>query len=295
MKLKITSLLVLMIVFTVSAQEEQPEEKSNIITYTPSKLLNKGQWDIKWFNNLYTQTKDSEKPKKQPRETYFTSTIDIFTGISKTNNLNVGLLFEIRSNAVNGLDASEVFKFKNYPFKSTRTGLTSFAPAVKFNPFKRLSNLTVQSAFHIPLVKNESVKNEFGKGVYLDQKGYIFQNRLLYDYTFSGDEFQLFAELNTELNFGDNEDSFANDSLVLAPSVFLSYFPSQKFTVLVLAQHAQRIDLGNDFAQDYSVLGAGAKYQLSKVVNIEALYTNFVRGSNTGLGQTFNIGLRTLF
>ena len=290
MKLKITSLLVLILTFTLSAQEEQPEEKSNIITYTPSKLLNQGQWDIKWFNNLYTQTKDSEKPEKQPRETYFTSTIDIFTGISKTNNFNVGLLFEIRSNAVNGLAASEVFKFKNNPLNRTRTGLTSFAPAVKFNPFKQVNNLTIQSAFHIPLVKNESVN-----GVYLDQKGYIFQNRFLYDYTFSGDEFQLFAELNTEFNFGDKEDSFANNSLVLAPSVFLSYFPSQKFTVLVLAQHAQRIDLGNDFPQDYSVLGAGAKYQLTKVVNIEALYTKFVRGSNTGLGQTFNIGLRTLF
>lgn len=290
MKLKITSLLVLMLTFTLSAQEEQPEEKSNIITYTPSKLLIKGQWDIKWFNNLYTQTKDSEKPEKQPRETYFTSTIDIFTGISKTNNFNVGLLFEIRSNAVNGLAASEVFKFKNNPLNRTRTGLTSFAPAVKFNPFKQVNNLTIQSAFHIPLVKNESVN-----GVYLDQKGYIFQNRFLYDHTFPGDEFQLFAELNSELNFGDNEDSFANNSLVLAPSVFLSYFPSQKFTVLVLAQHAQRIDLGNDFAQDYSVLGAGAKYQLTKVVNIETLYTKFVRGSNTGLGQTFNIGLRTLF
>jgi hypothetical protein len=290
MKLKITSLLVLMLTFTLSAQEEQPEEKSNIITYTPSKLLNQGQWDIKWFNNLYTQTKDSEQSEKQPRETYFTSTIDIFTGISKTNNFNVGLLFEIRSNAVNGLAASEVFKFKNNPLNRTRTGLTSFAPAVKFNPFKQVNNLTIQSAFHIPLVKNESVN-----GVYLDQKGYIFQNRFLYDYTFSGDEFQLFAELNTEFNFGDKEDSFANNSLVLAPSVFLSYFPSQKFTVLVLAQHAQRIDLGNDFPQDYSVLGAGAKYQLTKVVNIEALYTKFVRGSNTGLGQTFNIGLRTLF
>lgn len=290
MKLKITSLLVLILTFTLSAQEEQPEEKSNIITYTPSKLLNQGQWDIKWFNNLYTQTKDSEKPEKQPRETYFTSTIDIFTGISKTNNFNVGLLFEIRSNAVNGLAASEVFKFKNNPLNRTRTGLTSFAPAVKFNPFKQVNNLTIQSAFHIPLVKNESVN-----GVYLDQKGYIFQNRFLYDHTFPGDEFQLFAELNSELNFGDNEDSFANNSLVLAPSVFLSYFPNQKFTVLVLAQHAQRIDLGNDFAQDYSVLGAGAKYQLTKVVNIEALYTKFVRGSNTGLGQTFNIGLRTLF
>jgi len=280
MKLKIILLLVLILTFSLSAQEEQPEEKSNIITYTPSKLLNQGQWDIKWFNNLYTQTKDSEQAEKQPRETYFTSTIDIFTGISKTNNFNVGLLFEIRSNAVNDLAASEVFKFKNNPLNSTRTGLTSFAPAVKFNPFKQLNNLTIQSAFHIPLVKNESVNS-----VYLDQKGYIFQNRFLYDYTFSGDEFQLFAELNTEFNFGDKEDSFANNSLVLAPSIFLSYFPSQKFTVIVLAQHAQRIDLGNDFPQDYSVLGAGAKYQLTKVVNIEALYTKFVRGSNTGLAK----------
>ena len=246
--------------------------------------------DIKWFNNLYTQTKDSEKTIKQARQTYFTSTIDIFTGISNNNNLDVGLLLEIRSNAVNGLDAFDVFNFENNPTKSTRSGFTSFAPAVKFNPLKQVSNLTLQSAFHIPLVKNESEN-----GVYLDQKGYIFQNRFLYDYTFPGDEFQLFVELNTEFNFGDKEDSFANDSFVLAPSIFFSYFPSQEFTVLVLAQHAQRFDLGNEFAQDYSVIGAGAKYQLSKVVNIEALYTKFVRGSNTGLGQTFNIGLRTLF
>ncbi len=295
MKLNITLLLFLMIAFTVSSQEEHPEEKSNIITYTPSKLLNKGQWDIKWFNNLYTQTESTFSESTEPRETFFTSTVDVFTGISNHNNLDVGLLLEFRSNAINGLDASEVFNFKNDPLKSTRTGFTSFAPAVKFNPFKQVSNLTIQSAFHIPLVKNESVKNEFGNDVFLDQKGYTFQNRFLYDYTFPGDEFQLFAEINTELNFGDKEDSFANDSFVLAPSLFFSYFPSQKFTVLVLAQHAQRFDIGNDFPQDYSVLGAGAKYQLSKVVNIETLYTKFVRGSNTGLGQTFNVGLRTLF
>jgi hypothetical protein len=78
------------------------------------------------------------------------------------------------------------------------------------------------------------VKNESVNSVYLDQKGYIFQNRFLYDYTFSGDEFQLFAELNTEFNFGDKEDSFANNSLVLAPSIFLSYFPRQPKMLQVL-------------------------------------------------------------
>ncbi len=82
----------------------------------------------------------------------------------------------------------------------------------------------------------------------------------------------------------------------LTPGVFLSYFPSSKFTVLALAQHSQLIDTGGtEFSQDFTALGGGVKYQLTKALNIEALYTNFVRGTDTGLGETFNIGLRGIF
>jgi hypothetical protein len=101
--------------------------------------------------------------------------------------------------------------------------------------------------------------------------------------------------LNSELNFGDDEDSFANDSLRLTPGLFLSYFPSSKFTVLGLVQHSQLLDLGNEFSQDFTAVGGGAKYQLTDALNLEALYTNFVRGNDTGLGQTFNLGLRAVF
>jgi len=163
-----------------------------------------------------------------------------------------------------------------------------------------VSNFTIQTAFHIPLVNQET-----DEGVFLDQKGFIFQNRFFYDYTFPSGDWQIFTELNAEYNFGKKavqdasfdtvEGSFANNSLNLTPGVFLSYFPSQKSTVLVLVQHSQRIDTGNDFSQDFTAIGGGAKYQLSKTLNIEALYTNFVRGNNTGLGQTYNIGLRALF
>ena len=96
-------------------------------------------------------------------------------------------------------------------------------------------------------------------------------------------------------NFGKKEDSFANNSLRLTPGVFLSYFPSSKFTVLALVQHSQLLDLGSEFSQDFTALGGGFKYQLTNELNIETLYTNFVRGNDTGLGQTFNIGLRALF
>jgi hypothetical protein len=277
------------VTFSGFSQDDTVAQKSNIQEYTPSKLLDKGQWDIKWFNNLYTQTKSTFSNGKEPRETFFTSSVDVFTGVSDSNRFDIGLLLEFRSNVIGDRDALDVFQFAG-DASTARSGFTSFAPAIKFNPFKNVSNFTIQTAIHIPLVDNETEN-----GVFLDQKGFTFQNCFFYDYNFPGDKWQLFTELNTEYHFGKKENSFANNSLSLSPGVFLSYFPSQKFTILVLAQHSQRIDTGNDFAQDFTALGGGAKYQLSEALNIETLYTNFVRGNNTGLGQTFNIGLRALF
>jgi hypothetical protein len=281
--------IVVMSAFVGFSQEEDTEEKSVIQEYTPSKLLDKGQWDIKWFNNLYTQTESTFSEGREARQTFFTSTIDVFTGISEESKLNVGLILEFRSNVIDDRYPLEVFQFDGET-GTARSGFTSFAPAIKFNPLKNVSNFTIQTAFHIPLVDNE-VEN----GVFLDQKGFIFQNRFFYDYTFPSGDWQIFAELNTEYNFGKKEESFANNSLLLTPGVFLSYFPSSKFTILGLVQHQQRIDTGNDFEQDFTALGGGLKYQLTKVLNIETLYTNFIRGNNTGLGETFNIGLRVLF
>ena len=299
MKRLIALLIFTTITFSGFSQEEEQEEKSNIQTYTPSKLLNQGQWDVKWFNNLYTQTESTFSNGKESRQTFFTSTIDVFTGVSENNRFNVGLLLEFRSNVIGNRDALDVFSFDGES-GTARSGFTSFAPAIKFNPIKSVNNFTIQSAFHIPLIDQETEG-----GVFLDQKGFIFQNRFFYDYSFTSGDWQLFTELNTEYNFGkkakqdSNFDtvagSFANNSLNLTPGVFLSYFPSDNFTILALVQHSQRIDTGNDFSQDFTAVGGGAKYQLSKVLNIEALFTNFVRGNNTGLGQTFNIGLRALF
>lgn len=272
----------------IEVEVEQPE-KSNIQEYSPSKLLKKGQWDIKWFNGLYTQTRSTFSDSREARQTFFTSTIEVFTNVSESNRFNIGAIVEMRSNVIGDRYPSDVFKFDGES-STARSGITSVAPSVKVAPFKNISNFSIQSSFHIPLVDNETEN-----GVFLDQKGYTWQNRFFYDYTFKGDKFQLFTELNAEYHFGKKEESFANNSLGLSPGVFLSYFPSQKFTVFGLVQHSQRIDLGNDFEQNYTAVGAGAKYQLTKKLNVESLYTKFVDGKNTGLGETFNIGLRLLF
>lgn len=277
----------------VNAQDVQDTDapaQSNIQQYTPSKLIGKGQWDLKWFNNLYTQTESTFSEGKEPRESFFTSTLEAYTGVGTNKRWNVGAIVEFRSNVVNDRSALDVFKFDGEE-GSARSGLTSIAPSVKFVPIASVSNFSIQSSFFIPLVDNETEN-----GVFLDQKGYTWQNRFFYDYSFASGKWQLFSEINSELNFGDAADSFANNSLRLTPGVFLSYFPSAKFTVLALAQHSQLLDTGGtEFSQDFTALGGGVKYQLTKALNIEALYTNFVRGTDTGLGETFNIGLRGIF
>lgn len=288
--------------FAISQEEEQEETTNGSViqTLTPSKLIGKGQYDIKWFNNLYTQTKaansNGDVTKNLPRETYFTSTLEGYTGVSENRRVNLGVILEFRSNVIGDRNALDVFKFDG-DANTARSGLTSVAPSIKFVPFGNVNNFSIQSSLVIPLIDNE-----FENNVFFDQKGFTWQNRFFYDHTFEGDQFQLFAELNSEYNFGKElvfgtngnsiEGSFANNSLRLTPGVFFSYFPSSKFTVLALAQHSQLLDLGNDFEQDFTAVGGGAKYQLTNSLNIEALYTNFVRGKDSGLGQTFNLGAR---
>lgn len=282
----VTSLFVFTIGF--SQDDDDGTQQSNIQQYTPSKLIGKGQWDIKWFNNLYTETRSTFEDGRIPRATFFTSTIETYTGVDEDKRWNVGVILKIRSNVINDRPALDVFKFDG-DATTARSGLTSFAPSVKFVPFENIGNFSIQSSFYIPLVDEETRNN-----VFLDQKGFVWQNRFFYDYTFPSKKWQLFSELNTEFNFGDKQESFANNSLNLTPGVFLSYFPTYKFTVLGLAQFSQRIDLGNNFSQNYLALGGGAKYQLTNALNLELLYTNFVAGSSTGLGQTFNLGLRVI-
>ncbi len=272
-----------------SQNDPNAQAQSNIQQYTPSKLIGKGQWDLKWFNNLYTQTESTFSDGTEPRQTFFTSTLEAYTGVGNNKRWNIGAILEFRSNVVADRGALQVFQFDGET-GTARSGFTSIAPSVKFVPIASVSNFSIQSSFFIPLVDNETEE-----GVFLDQNGYIWQNRFFYDHTFPGGKWQLFTELNSELSFGDKDKSFANNSLNLTPGVFLSYFPSSKFTVLALAQHSQRLDLGNDFTQNFTALGGGLKYQLTNALNVEALYTNFVRGENTGLGETFNIGLRAIF
>jgi len=290
--------------------QEEDSELSNIQEFTPSKLLKKGQWDIKFFNSIYTQTEQTDEGSKSrtiPRQTFFTNTTEIFTGVSENRRVNIGAVFQFRSNALAGQGALDVFSFEDNG-NDRRSGLTTIAPAIRVQPFRSLSTFSFTTALIIPVFGDtpDSVPTD-NVSSFLDQQSFAWETKFFYDNTFGGNKWQVFTEIDFKFNFGEKaseangaesnlSERFANNSLFLPLSAFLSYFPSPKSTIFANAQQAFLIDLGNEFSQNGTQLGFGGKYQLTQVLNLEASFGKFVRGSNfQGLGQTFSIGLRALF
>ncbi len=309
MKKKIIVLTIFItITFSGFSQDEPLPKTSNIQEYTPSKLLKKGQWDIKFFNGLYTQTEvtDSENNSISiPRENFFTNTTEIYTGVSKNSRINIGLIFQTRSNTVGGAGVFEVFKFGDNG-TDAKSGITTIAPSIRVQPFKNIGNFSVTSSLFIPIFEDRP------NTIYLDERSITWETRFFYDKTFGQNKWQLFTEANFGFNFGEktiseneidittldfnNIERYANNSLLLPLGAFLSYFPSSKSTVFISAKQTFLIDLGNNFSQNSTALGIGGKYQLTNVLNIEASFDKIVRGFNfQGLGQTFSLGLRAIF
>ncbi len=308
MKRVLATIALAALAFTGQAQEEDNSGLSNVQTFTPSKLLSKGQWDIKFFNSIYTQTERTDARSTSvtiDRETFFTNTTEIFTGVSKNSRINVGVVFQVRSNTLGGQGALDVLSFEDNS-GDRRSGVSTIAPAIRVQPFRSLSTFSFTSAFIIPVFEDQP-------GGFLDQRSFAWETKFFYDRTFGANKWQVFTEVDTKLNLGDNRENvapdensserFAGTSLFLPLSAFLSYFPSSKSTVFVNAQQTFLIGIdnpqfngGENFSQNATQLGLGAKYQLTQVLNIEGSFGKFVRGNNfQGLGQTFSIGLRALF
>ena len=88
--------------------------------------MQSGQWDIKWFNNLYTEVlsvNEKNQTLNIPRKNFFTSSLDVFTGLSASAKWNIGVHLEYRSNTFNDLGVFKPFRFKETP--EQRHGLST--------------------------------------------------------------------------------------------------------------------------------------------------------------------------
>ena len=271
--------------------EKDPKRKSTQ-DFTPSVLYQKGEWEYKFFNNLYTQTRgydgEGNKIKYNSRGSYFSSINQTLFGVS--SRINLGFDFWIKSVRVDDTSSSplNLFTFENGI--NGRTALANLGPKIKFQPFKKLSHLSVQSTFLFPIAKSqEGIQNE---KPYLSEQSYIWITQIFYDYSINK-KFQLFFQVAPWLYIKQKaKDGISRTSLSSPLDIFFSYFLTDRLTFYIQQEYWPNYgdkEINSWFRQE----GIGAKFQIVKgKLETEASATKFSLGKSQGAGATFNFGLR---
>lgn len=282
--------------------EDEQLALTNVQKFTPSALLAKGQFEVKFFNNVYTHDSwfdaDAERTSVGEQQSFFTSQTSVLVGVSKNSSLNVGFDFLLRRSFYDSdTNGSFLKAFSLGNTDSSRTAVTAFGPKVKFQPFKSFKRFSVQSALWIPLA------SDLEGQPWTDFQRLTWWNQFFIDKSFLDNKFQAFFEADLLFRIPMNEDT-REVQLFTPVTAIGSWFPTNKSTVYLLSQYAplfnrntgalevdqERVGFPGYFLQG----GIGAKYQILPALEIELLYSNFVLGRAQGAGETFNIGLRYL-
>ncbi|MEM9833279.1 MAG: hypothetical protein AAF944_21780 [Bacteroidota bacterium] len=273
----------------------------NLQEYTPSILLNRGQWEFKHFTNVYTQTKAfddqlrKDDQRADGRQTFATAINQFMYGINPKYSLGLDVW-------VKYVDVNDSRGQLN------RLGLTGVGPKVKIAPFEGASRFSIQSTFLIPISSDTESREPTATnpGLFLEFDRYLWINEIFYDIPLSSST-QLFVRGSIWTSFP--RDSFRDRAFLETPiTVFFNYFPNPRWTLYTSLEawlkHVEDFQDANSmsanrlrpFSSFFSQAGLGMKYQIIPgLLEGELLYTNFWVGSpGEGAGQTFNFGLRVI-
>lgn len=259
------------------------ENKSspNSYRYVTSATIPKGQIELKWFNNLYSQRVDAGVGARG-RSTFFTSTLSGLYGVSPRFNAGLSLKYRRVHNGLLPNDALDVFGKLENPFG--RSGITGIGPMIRWTPVQKWSGFSMQSTFTIPV--GESLAGNGNDLTFIDWNGSILFNQFFYDRSI-GTQFALFTELDLVV------EDIGNSWRTSTPAtIIFSYFPVKKWTLYGLLGYAPVFQKPYDY---YHQAGLGTKYQITRKLELELLYvsfrTRFVKANN-GVANTFNFGVR---
>lgn len=292
MKTRLGILITVLLLYCGEIMAQDELELTNLVKYTPSLLLSKGQTEIKVFNNLYTQTSfydtDGEKQDLNERSTYFTSITQVLMGVSP--RVNVGYMVFLRSVRLDKPESGpfSVLRFENN--LKSRSVVNFAGPTIRFAPFVRNEHISFQSTFLMPMVDDqEGLKNG---GPFVDFDKQYWWTQVFYDKILPNN-FVLFLEADLIVRIDKAEP--LKQSFVYNPlKVFFGRFMGSNWGIYAMAEWAPFWGDKDLLAAYYMQTGAGIKYQVLKNLELEAVYTLFPTGKNSGAGETYNFGLRFL-
>ena len=258
---------------------------NNASRYIVSSAIPKGSIELKFFNNLYTQRTGSQDNLTN-RSTFLTSSLSFLYGLN--NKLNVGFATRYRRVRNAALPSSALDVLSSGPEGSSRQGLTAFGPQIRYAPFEKLSNFSIQSSFVFPIGSDLAGS---ATQPYIDWNGATWNTQFFNDLSI-GNNFSLFTEVDFILeDIGSGSDGHLNRFSTPATLIF-SYSPTNKSTIYALGGYSPYWQ--ENF--DYFVQGGfGTKYQFTPNVELELLYTGFSNkflSETGGDAATYNIGFR---
>jgi len=258
---------------------------ANAARYVVSAAIPKGSFEIKLFNNLYTQ-KTGSVENLTDRSTFFTSTLSALYGV--TNRFNAGIETKYRRVNYSNLPSSPLAVLSGNAAGDSRAGITGFGPKVRIAPFEKLENFSIQSTLIFPIGQDLAGNNDLR---YIDWPGPIFNTQLFNDFSI-GNSFSLFTEVDFLLeDIGKVEENHINRFSTPATAIF-SYFPNPKTTFYVLGSFSPYYQTDFDY---FAQAGLGTKYQITPAFEVELLYTAFTNKfllDTGGNANTFNLGIR---
>lgn len=258
-----------------------PAGGNNAARYVVSSTIPTGTFEIKVFNNLYSQEVAGE------RSSFFTTNTSVLYGL--TDRVNVG--FDLRYRRVRYDEAGTASNFDvlSSGGSFSRSAVTGFGPKVRIAPFNQLPNFSIQSAYWLPVADDLTGAENGGRFTEFD--GATWFTQVFNDFPI-GNNFSFFAEVDFTLeDIGKEEDGRINRFSTPVTGI-VSYFPTPKATLYGLASYAPYWQENNDY---FYQLGAGAKYQFTPNLELELLVTAFENqfiSNNDGQAGTVNLGLR---
>lgn len=263
----------------------------------PTKLFRKGGYELKIFNNYYTQSDNGL------RSNFFSSFIQLLIGTNK--NLNIGFDIKLRSVNQGNVALFSALSLQNKPFYNSdgilsfsRFGIAGIGPRIKYQPFKDKGNINILHAVYYVPMNNTEGSLEYG---YFDFQNLQIFNNLWYEKEFSVKK-RLFVDIgfhieNLKLGVQRNENHFMQ---ILVPLTGIySYYPNPKTTFYLLGNYAQKLQFQFDYNKDTSLslgafgqIGTGVKYYLTDYLELEGLYSYFIDTTPGRTAHTFNIGIR---
>ncbi len=256
---------------------------ANAFRYVVSSTVAKGTYEVKLFNNLYSQDAAGE------RASFNTTSLSALYGL--TDRINVGIAGRYRRVRYDESGEANNLAVLGSPSENSvfRQGITGFGPRIRIAPFKKLSNFSIESQYLISTQEDASGSRDGQR--FIDFDGDTWITQFFNDFSI-GNRFSVFTELDFIIeDIGSADNGRSNRTSTPVTGIF-SFFPNPKTTFYALGSYSPFWQ--TDFSY-FTQVGAGAKYQITPKFEVEVLATSF---SNTfisdveGSATTVNLGLR---